>query len=360
MRKSDHKILDNAEDMKRVDASDMHTKLISFGRQCQEAIEIKSAARLDTIPSALSNLMICGLGGSAIGGDILRSYLFDELSIPVEVNRDYSLPLYVTSSSLLFIISYSGNTEEILRIFEIGDKRGSPIVCITSGGLLGDRAVERDKCLIRIPSGYPPRTALGYLFFPMLCALTKTGLIGEKEADMEETLLFLNKKAGEYDCHVPRDRNNAKDMAAQLLGRIPLLYASERFYPVARRWSTQIDENSQTLALSNVFPEMNHNEIMGWQALRNMDDTFIAVFLRDSGDLLEVQKRMEICKELLESDGLPYVEVWSEGNSLLTRLFSLVYLGDFASFYLALLRGVDPTPVKRIDYLKERIEEMDV
>jgi glucose/mannose-6-phosphate isomerase len=359
MKSSEYSILDDMEYMRRIDASNMHATLISFGRQCQEAIEIGTAAHLTSVPPVISNFMICGLGGSAIGGDILRSYLFDELKVPFEVNRGYSLPPYVSPSSLLFILSYSGNTEEILRIFEIGNKRSIPIVCITSGGLLADRALETEKCLIRIPPGYPPRTAVGYLFFTVLIVLSRAGFIGEKDSDMKDTVTFLTEKTEAYHCRVPFGHNAAKALAAQLLDRIPLVYASERFYPVARRWSTQIDENSETLALSNVIPEMNHNEIMGWQGLRVMGDRFTAVFLRDREDQPEVQRRMDITQELLESDGLPYVEVWSEGDSLLTRLFSLICLGDFMSYYVAILRGVDPTPVERIEYLKKRLNEVD-
>ena len=210
MKKNDYKILNNKEYIEKVDPSNMHATLISFGQQCQEAIEIGITADSISVPSDVSNLMICGLGGSAIGGDILRSYLIDELSIPIQVNRDYSLPQYISTSSLLFILSYSGNTEEVLRIFEEGTERNIPIVCITSGGLLADRAVEMEKCLIRIPQGYPPRTALGYLFFPMLITLCKAGLIRGKENDMEETASLLNRKAEEYSCRVPYDRNNAK------------------------------------------------------------------------------------------------------------------------------------------------------
>lgn len=360
MKRSDCNILDDIEHMRRIDASNMHATLISFGRQCQEAIDIGTAARLTSVPAAVSNLMICGLGGSAIGGDILRSYLFDELEIPLEVNRGYSLPQYVSSSSLLFVLSYSGNTEEILRIFEIGNKKSIPIVCITSGGFLADRAIETGKSLIRIPPGYPPRTALGYLFFPVLIVLSRAGFIGEKDSAMGDTVSFLIEKTMEYQWSVPFSHNAAKALAAKLFDRVPLVYASERFYPVARRWSTQIDENSEMLALSNVIPEMNHNEIMGWQGLREMGDRFTAVFLRDREDQPEVQRRMDVTMEFLESDGLSYTEVWSEGDALLTRLFSLICLGDFMSYYAALLRGVDPTPVDRIECLKTRLNEVDV
>ncbi|MFQ6092559.1 MAG: bifunctional phosphoglucose/phosphomannose isomerase [bacterium] len=353
------RVLDDVAYIGKLDASNMLSRLVTFSRQCQEAIEIGVAAHLPIDPSAISNVVISGLGGSAIGGDILCACLADEMKVPIQVNRNYSLPRYVSPSSLLFVLSYSGNTEETLRVFETAIERGVPLVCITSGGRLGELAAEEKKWVIRIPSGYPPRTALGYLFFPVLMILSRAGLIEDKKAQLIETIALLGEKAEEYGSSVPVDRNEAKRLAGRLCGLFPLLYASESFSPVARRWKTQIAENAKALAYSNVFPELNHNEIMGWQGLVQLETSFTVVILRDKGDLPQIQRRMEISRELIESDGLPVIEVWSQGDSPLARLFSLVCLGDFVSFYLAVLRGIDPTPVERIEYLKRRLVEME-
>ena len=337
----------------------MLSRLITFDRQCREAIELSRATPVPIEAEAISNIVVSGLGGSAIGGDLLRVYLDNRLNIPIFINRDYALPTYVSHSSLLFVVSYSGNTEETLSVFNAAFKGSIPMVCITSGGLLYDWAVEKKRCVVQIPTGYPPRTALGFLFIPMLMVLTIVGLLEDLEAELEETIALLRRKAAEYHPTVPTDKNKAKQLSAHLHDLIPILYASERFYPVAQRWRTQIEENAEGFAHSNVFPELHHNEIMGWQGLRQFGNVFTTILFRDKGDMPQIQKRMEISRQLLESDGLSITEVWSEGDFLLTRLFSLICLGDFVSFYAAILKGLDPTPVDRIECLKKQLKDME-
>ena len=263
-------VLDNIDHIKRVDKFDMLTKLITFDRQCKDAVEIGQASPVPFEAEAISNIVVSGLGGSAIGGDLLRVYLDNRLNIPILMNRDYALPKFVSHSSLLFVVSYSGNTEETLAVFNTAVRENVPMVCITSGGLLGEWAVEQDKYAIRIPPGYPPRTALGFLFIPMLMVLTKLGLLETPEVELEETIALLERKAAEYHPSEPTDKNKAKQLSAHLHDLIPILYASERFYPVARRWKTQIEENSEGFAHSNVFPELNHNEVVGWEASQSL------------------------------------------------------------------------------------------
>ena len=350
--------LDLIDHVNRVDKSDMLSRLVTFGRQCKDAIDIGESSTISIDRKSISTIVVSGLGGSAIGGDLLSGYCVDTVPIPIVVNRTYSLPSYVTSSSLLFLVSYSGNTEEILSVFEAAVKRNVPLVCITSGGQLARQAVEKGKNVITIPTGYPPRTALGYLFFPMLAVLSKNGVLENKALEMRETIGVLERKAEEYHPSKPTDQNMAKQLAARLCNGIPLLYASERFYPVARRWATQIAENSESFAHSHVLPELNHNEIMAWRSLRASESALATVFLRDGLDHPQIQKRIELSKNMMESDGFQVSEVWSEGDSLLARLFSLICLGDFVSFYLAVLKGIDPTPVERIEYLKRQMNNL--
>jgi glucose/mannose-6-phosphate isomerase len=356
MRALNQTHLDDMDMVKRVDSSDMLSKLMTFGQQCQSAIKIGSTVSIPNDVKTFSNIVVTGLGGSAIGGDLLRAYLGDTISVPIEVNRNYTLPRYVSARSLLFVVSYSGNTEETLSAFDIAVQRDVPLICITSGGRLAERASEEGKEIVRLPGGYPPRTALGYLFFPMLTILAGVGFQISGEAEMDETAAILLEKAKQYHPSVPVDENRAKQLATRLHDSIPLLYASERLYPVARRWQTQIDENGESLAHSNVFPELNHNEIMSWEWLSHYRHLFSPVLFRDQEDPPLVRRRMDISAEMLESDGFSPLEVRSEGESRLARMFSLIYLGDFVSFYMAVLRGVDPTPVVRIESLKELLK----
>lgn len=353
-------VLDDIEAVKRVDASDMLAKLMTLGQQCRHAVEIATTVPVPEGLGAVSSIVVSGLGGSAIGGDLLRSYLEDSIEVPVLVNRQYTLPQYVSDRSFLFVVSYSGNTEETVSAFEIALKRNVPLVCITSGGILAERAAVEKKCVVLVPSGYPPRAALGYLFFAMSTILARVGFGIAEESETDETVAMLLKKSEQYHPSVPVDQNVAKQLAARLYGRIPLLYASEMLSPVARRWQTQIDENAETLAHSNIFPELNHNEIMSWKWLHGQKDMFTPVLLRDQADHPHLRKREDISRELLASDGLSPLEVWSEGESKLARLFSLICLGDFVSYYLAILRSIDPTPVARIEYLKARLKNSNI
>ena len=227
MRTFDLNILDDIASIKKVDASDMLSKLVTFSRQCEGArgIPISNHSFIDS--QAISNIVVSGVGGSAIVGDLLRTYLLDRMSLPVLVNRDYVLPRWISPSSLLFLISYSGNTEETLSAFTVAVERNIPFICITSGGVLRQWALEQEKCVIEIPTGYPPRTALGYLFFPMLNVLSRAGFIREEEADIEETIVVLKKESEANQPGVPIDRNPAKKLALQVHGNIPLIYASE-------------------------------------------------------------------------------------------------------------------------------------
>jgi len=339
--------------MRRLDSSDMLSRLMAFGQQCRDAFALPGRIDLSLLAEDASAVGIAGMGGSAIGGDILQVYLADELDMPVFVNRDYALPGYVDAASVLFTVSYSGNTEEVLSVFETALARDIPSVTITSGGRLKTQTIEHERPLIEIPTGYPPRTALGYLFFPMLAVLRRKGFC-EPGTDVEETVRILQRRAQEYQPDVPTGRNPAKQIAAALADHMPVFYGTERLAPVVRRWRTQCTENAGIFAHGGLFPELNHNEIMSWPGL-TAGHRGAVVLLRDQGDAAQNQMRMDISKEILSADGLPCLEVWTEGESFLARLFSLICLGDFVSYYLAMLHGVDPTPVERIEQFKRRL-----
>jgi glucose/mannose-6-phosphate isomerase len=343
------------DDVRRIDVSDMYGLIRGFPVQAREAVEIGRSVPLPLRAKGIRQIVLCGLGGSAIGGDLLRSYLAGELKVPFLVNRHYTLPRFVGPETLVIVSSYSGNTEETTAAHREAIKRKAKVLCISSNGLTERLAKRRKSPLLKVPGGLPPRAALGYSFFPTLVALSRLGFIADKSREIRETLDYLEKKAAEYG-DVDSAENRALLLAQQMRSRLSVMYSStEHFDAVNTRWRGQIAENAKALSFGHVFPEMNHNELVGWNVLRDQMAEMQVIFLRDRGDHRRVQIRMDLVKEIINRYTPHVTEVWSEGSSLLTRMFSLIYLGDWVSFYLAVLHGEDPTPVKVIDYLKQEL-----
>ena len=345
--------------IRRIDVSNMRELLLRFPEQIGDAAAIGEKAKFRLDFSGISSIVITGLGGSAIGGDLLRSYLADELGLPIVVNRHYSLPKFVTRNSLVVVSSYSGNTEETIAAHHEARKRGAQVVCITSNGETERIAKQYRNPLLKIPKGYPPRAALAYSFFPILVTLVRAGLIKQRVNDLRETVALLKKKSRLYADQDSSSKHGPLSLAKELKGRLPIIYSTtEHFDSVNLRWRTQLAENAKVLAFGNVLPEMNHNELVGWNVLKGLMKQIAVVFLRDRGDHPRVRARLELTRKIVAKFTPSIVEVESEGKSLLARMFSLIYLGDWVSYYLALLNGVDPTPVKVIDYLKAQLSEL--
>jgi glucose/mannose-6-phosphate isomerase len=344
-----------AESIARIDRENMFALLRDFPKQVAEAVEIGRKADVRLRTAGIRNILVCGLGGSAIGGDLLRSYLAGELAVPFLVNRNYTLPRFVGRDTLVIISSYSGNTEETNAAHREALKRKARIICISSNGATAQLARKARSPLITVPGGLPPRAALGYAFFPLLITLAKLGLIRNKQKEIKETRALLEAKAEVYVLPDPAS-NPALALATALQHRIVICYSStERFDTVNTRWRGQIAENSKSLAFGHVFPEMNHNELVGWKVLTEVMREMHVVVLRDKADHPRVQMRMGITREVLSAYTDHITEVWSEGNGLLARMFSLITLGDWVSYYMAILHGENPTPVAVINYLKSEL-----
>jgi glucose/mannose-6-phosphate isomerase len=340
--------LSNIASIKKIDRSGMLKLIESFPEQCEDAARIGYSFRIpDSYRRKYDNITVTGLGGSAIGADIIRSYIADEARSPVFVNRNYGLPAFVGRNSLVVASSYSGDTEETLSAYAYAKAKHAAIIAVTSGGKLEAAAVKDGYPVITIPGRLPPRAALGYSSIPLLILLAKIGLIGGKKSELGGAIDNLRRM-----CRV----NTGKKTALELFGRFPVVYsAQDHLDAVATRWRGQLAENSKTLASSHAFPEASHNEIVGWENPGKLLEKFAVVMLRDRGDNRRVAKRMDIVKAILKSQKTRVLEINSEGNGLLARIFSLVYAGDFVSFYLAILNGCDPTPVERITYLKKKM-----
>lgn len=345
------------------DSANMYNILLNFPTQIKEAIEIGKRIDVD-IRDDLRNIVYCGMGGSAISGDFIKNLLRDKIKIPFEVVRNYSLPGYVDDRTLVILVSYSGNTEETLFCFNEAIEKRAYIACISSNGKIEEKfhsLNNKEKALsfIKIPSGYPPRTAFGYLFVTLLYLLIKLGY-AEKELlnDLNVALEHLEECSERFN--VENSPNYAYELALSLMNRLPVIYGSaDGTDVIARRWTTQFSENSKILAYYNALPEMNHNEIVGWENLDSVLKSINVVILKDEDDNPRVKLRQNITKNLLIKDGEPLpnkiVEVVSRGANKLDRWLYLVYLGDFVSWYLAILYDTDPTPVEKIDTLKKSL-----
>ena len=334
------------------DKSGMRELLAAFPLQAREAVAIAKRSAVPIDSRGIDNVVVTGLGGSAIAGDLLRSYLGAELRVPFIVNRNYVLPEFVGPGSLVIVSSYSGDTEETVSAHLDARKRKARVLCISTNGETARLARKFRQPVISIPKGLPPRAALGYSFFPMLIALVRMKFVRAREKDLRETLALLERSSRRFNSLEPK-RNPALQIAQKLYGKLPVIYsAADRLDAVGVRWRGQLAENAKVLAFGNVLPEMNHNELVGWRVLRRQMNEMAVIFLRDRQDHKRVGMRIDITKSVVSEYASSITEVTSEGNSLLARLFYLVHLGDWVSFYLAMLNGMDPTPVKIIDYLK--------
>jgi glucose/mannose-6-phosphate isomerase len=299
-------------------------------------------------------VVVCGMGGSAIGADILRACL-PEWPLPYEVVRGYELPAWVGSRTLVLACSYSGNTEETLACLAAALDRQSRAVCVTSGGTLAAMARERGLPLVVVPGELQPRAAVGYLAMSLAAALASTGLVANFAAQVDEASALLSAMVAELDPAVPAAANVAKALAARLHGRLTVVYGAGLTAPAARRWKGQINENAKALAFFAELPELDHNELMGWTSQPELSAQTAAVLLVDPAADQRLRRRFEFTAEYLREHLATVEVVTAGGESRLARLASTNYLGDWVSYYLALLYAVDPTPVAAIEAFKQRL-----
>jgi glucose/mannose-6-phosphate isomerase len=298
------------------------------------------------------------MGGSAIGGDLLKGWVRDRFNSPIEVCREYHLPKYAGPNTLVIAISYSGNTEETLNSFVEAVERGCMTFSISSGGLLEKFNHTLGLPHMRVPSAFPPRSALPYLFFPPIALLQKLGALSNFDVELAEAISTLKNIREEICAASPSETNPSKKLAIDIEGLIPMVCGFGPFEAVANRIKTQFNENSKTPAKAEFFPEMNHNETLGWSGLRKLTKTFGVVLIRSNDEPPEIRTRIEVTRELVPNDGAgKVVEIWAKGLGRLGKMLSAMYVGDFASIYLGILYGIDPTLISVIDNLKNRLGE---
>jgi len=347
--------LDNLERMGEVDPSGMLGVVADTPEMLSAASTIAPTFPLKNIKK-VRQVVVAGMGGSAISGDIVAGLMLGSAPLPVFVNRDYRLPAFVGRETVVFALSYSGNTEETLSAVKDAEKKGASVVCVTSGGKLKEIAQANGYPAYLIPSGYQPRAAMPFLLVPLLRALDELGLVSGVQEQVDRAVELLRKLRGRYGPEKTLRSNPVKQLAKKMAEKIPVIFGVQgTTAAVAHRLKTQLNENSKVTALSNAFPELNHNEIVNLSALKRGEHDFCLVFLRDEGDAERVKKRIEITKSLIGTQLGGVNEVASQGKEPLERILSLIYFGDLLSVYLAVLRGVDPTPVEIISRLKKEL-----
>ena len=348
-------VLDDADKITEIDKSGMLKFCVEEAQHYQKAV--KAAEKISLNYANPANVIVAGMGGSAIGGELLKDWARNEAQVPIEVSRAYSLPAYANERSLVFIISYSGETEESLSSFLDALKKRCMIFCVSSGGSLLEFAEKLGVPYLQVPSGMPPRAALPYLLVPLLKATEKVGVVSGVSGELSEATKTLERVTAENAPEKPVKDNFAKMLASGVSGSVPVVYGFGVFRSVAQRFKTQFNENSKMPSKWEFFSELNHNEIVGWEKAGKLAECFSMIFIRDKNEPEEIRSRIETTKALLPSNSKKF-EVWSQGKSPLARMLPTVCIGDFTSVYLAILHGVDPTPVKTINMLKDKVRQV--
>jgi glucose/mannose-6-phosphate isomerase len=320
-----------------------------FTSHLAKSIEICNNTKLKPSNKKIESVLICGLGGSGIGGTVVSQIVGNDANTPIVINKDYKIPAFVNQNTLVICSSYSGNTEETLEMLAQAEAKGAEITCVTSGGKLQEIAKSKNYNLITIPSGHPPRAAFG-LAFPTLFAFLNHYKITSVNyfAQFASSITNIN-----------NDEKNiiteAKKITEKLYGKIPVIYSDAWFEGVSIRFRQQINENSKMLCWHHVIPEMNHNELVGWTT---KNENLAVIIFRNSDDYFRTQKRMEINKTIISNYTSTIIEAYSKGASRLEQSLYLIHLGDWISYFLAEKNGVDVTEVNVITHLKNELSKL--
>jgi len=344
--------LDDLLVYRKLDSAGMLEHLHQFPVQCRLAWEKVMKLALPPEYSRVDKVVILGVGGSAIGGDLVRRLALSESRVPVWVNRDYSLPPFVDGDTLVIASSYSGNTEETLSPFTEALKTPARKLAITSGGKLGKLAEREGIPVFSIDYQAPPRAAFPHSFVPLVGIFQRLGLLRDKSADLEAALEVLNQQAIDLAETRPVVANPAKRLASRLRGHLVVVYGGEVLSEVARRWKAQFNENSKTWAFFELFPELDHNAVMGYDLPPELKSRVFIVLLQSRLLSPRSQLHYEATAKLLERSAIGHEVVGAVGETALAQMMGLVLFGDYVSFYLAMLNEADPTPVAAIDFIK--------
>jgi glucose/mannose-6-phosphate isomerase len=327
----------------------MNDYINDFSNHLREAIEIANNTTLSPYTKEIRNILICGLGGSGIGGTIVSDIISSKVNIPIAATKDYSIPNFVNEHTLVIANSYSGNTEETLYALEKCQARGAEIAVITSGGKLKTIAEENKYNKIIIPGNQPPRAMFGYAFTELFFMLNHYGIIDDSfKSDFDKAINLIDTEKADI-------QKQAMNLAKKMYKQTPVIYVAKGFEGVAVRFRQQLNENSKMLGWHNVVPEMNHNELLGWRT--NVDDLAV-VYFRNKCDYDRNQIRMDINKKVISKFTSNITEIWSKGDSLIENSLYHISVGDWTSWYLSEMNNVDAIEIDVIDFLKGELAKI--
>jgi len=338
----------------RVDPSDQLGDVLALPEHLRDALwRVESAIMQDWDTTA--GLVVAGMGGSAIGGALARAAMGDQASRPIFVTRAYGLPPWTTPDTMVLCASYSGETEETLACYESAGALGAKRTVVTTGGRLAELAREDGVPVIPLPGGFQPRGAVAYMIVAALEVAALCGAGPRLTPEIDVAASHIEQLVTEWGPDAADD-SLAKTIARGLYGSTPVIAGAGLTSPIAYRWKTQINENAKQPCFWNEVPELDHNEIVGWEGARELG-RFSAVFLDDSDAHPRVKERMDLTERLIADNAAASFRLETRGQTAIERVISLVLLGDLVSIYLAALRGVDPGPVKVLDELKAALAE---
>jgi glucose/mannose-6-phosphate isomerase len=349
--------LDSSGVHNKLDPSGMRERIRELPQQCLKAWQQALNFRVPSSYSKVDKIAILGMGGSAIGGDLLSSLNAIDGKVPISVCRDYTLPKFVDAKTLVIASSYSGMTEETLSAFDQALATAAKKLVITTGGKLKAIAEQNKIPVLIIDYKAPPRAALAHSFFPLLGICQNLGIVSDKSTDVAEMAQVLQNLQTTIDENRPLKSNPAKQLATKLHSHLAVIYGAGFVSTAAQRWKTQINENSKAWAFYEIFPELNHNAVVGYEFPADFAERLFVIFLRSPRLHSRTLLRYKLTAEMLSNAKVSHEIIDAKGESALSQMMSLVFFGDWVSYYLALLNETDPYPVKIIDFLKKRLAE---
>ncbi|MHB1415338.1 MAG: bifunctional phosphoglucose/phosphomannose isomerase [Chloroflexota bacterium] len=350
--------LDDIQEIRRLDPEGMLDRIAELPAQLRDAWRNVANFPLPSGYTDVANVVIMGIGGSAIGGDLVSALVESDAKVPIAVVRGYELPGYVGPRSLVIAASYSGNTEETLAGYDQARQRNAKLLAVTTNGQLLKAAQEHGMPVLQFHYQSQPRAALGHSLVPILGILQEAHVIDSRAEEVEEAARVLETLQHRIGPNCGTAHNLAKQLALDLHGHLPFVYGGGVTSAVARRWKGQFNENSKAWASFDILPELNHNSVVGYENPAELAEVIRVVFLSTDYVHPRVKARFGVTQEILRQRGVKFHVVPAEGKTALAQMMASVYYGDYTSYYLALLYDVDPTPVKIIDFLKAELAKV--
>ena len=353
-------VLDDLGKISKLDTEDMLGFEEKFYEQLNEAKKIGESIDISKIrKDNFEGIAFLGMGGSGFTGDFIKCLIKYDVSIPIEIVKGYKLPSFINHNWLVIAVSYSGGTEETIAAVSEALKRNCEVVCSTSGGELEQIAIKNNKCLIKIPGGFQPRAAAGFLIVPLYILLSRIGIITIDIKVIDDAISSIKNKSQSYNRNVPFEENFAKKIAFEISNNLPIIYGFEGIMSaVAYRWKCQMNENSKCPSFWNEFPELNHNETVGWERLNEVSKNFVLIIFKDETQSQRIKTRINTTKKLIQNNFNKVIEIEAEGKNELEKALNMMFLGGIVSVYVSLLNNINPTPVDKIKVLKSELAKI--